>query len=218
MRKWIIALLIFATGWPAFTHGHAAINVGAQSQPDTKPLQSDSLLNRINQFREAHARRDYVAARSFLAPDARIWFEEKTGEGSPYKIPGRWEHWDTYLHGHTTYSNWQQTGNEITAEGHEINDYYRLLDWRPWPFKQTWWFNDQGQISGCFIRQVEGQGSTGSRLKEFKEWAKQNRPEELAYLMPKGSIDPSEDRPERWRVILVEWRKAVGLPAVELSR
>ena len=45
-------------------------------------------------------------------------------------------------------------------------------------------------------------------MKEFKEWARANHPDELAYLMPKDRLDPTGDRPERWRVMLDEWRKS----------
>jgi hypothetical protein len=51
-------------------------------------------------------------------------------------------------------------------------------------------------------------------MKEFQAWAQKNRPEELAYLMPNGRIDPS--RPERWLAILTERRKVAGLPEVSV--
>ena len=34
-------------------------------------------------------------------------------------------------------------------------------------------------------------------------------------VMPDGAIDPTGDRPQRMRALLVEWRAAVGLPALE---
>ncbi len=214
MRKWIIVILIFSACLFTLTQSRAENVIGQRGQQHRR----DWLIDRAKKFKDAQARQDYDAARSFLAPDARVWFEEKKGEGSVYKIPGAWNHWDTYFQGRTTYVDWQENGNEVSVVGHEINDYYRLLDWRPWPYKQTWWFNDQGQITGVLVQEMPGQGETGSRLNEFKEWAKQNRPEELTYLMPKGVIDPSADRPERWRAILIDWRKAAGLPAVKLDQ
>jgi len=35
--------------------------------------------------------------------------------------------------------------------------------------------------------------------------------------MPGGRIDPTGDRPERFHAILLAWRKAAGLPPIELS-
>jgi hypothetical protein len=55
-------------------------------------------------------------------------------------------------------------------------------------------------------------GETVSRLDEFREWARREHPEELEYVMPKGRIDPTADRAERFKLLLLEWRKAIGLP------
>ena len=49
--------------------------------------------------------------------------------------------------------------------------------------------------------------TTRGRLAEFQEWARANHPDELAYLMPNGRIDPTEDRAERFRKLLLEWRR-----------
>ena len=35
--------------------------------------------------------------------------------------------------------------------------------------------------------------------------------------MPSGRIDPTGDRPQRFRAVLEEWRRAAKLPAVELK-
>ncbi len=50
------------------------------------------------------------------------------------------------------------------------------------------------------------------RFEEFEAWAKEHDPEELAYLFPGGKIDPTGDRPQRFRAILERWRQAIGEP------
>jgi hypothetical protein len=102
------------------------------------------------------------------------------------------------------------------AFGHETNDFYRLTEWTPKPLAFTLWIDDQGRISG-FLFHAQGEGKDPSHFGELRAWASANRPGELAYLMPKGRIDPSGDRPARWRTLAIEWRKAAGLPEVRLD-
>jgi hypothetical protein len=81
----------------------------------------------------------------------------------------------------------------------------QMLDWQPAPYTVTYWLDSSNRISGVLIKSLPWK--TVNRLPEFEEWAAAHHPDELAYLMPKGKLDPSGDRPERWRAILEEWRK-----------
>jgi hypothetical protein len=173
----------------------------------------------VQQFREAREKGDLALARSYLAPDARIWFDQKerTGAGAPWTLePGDWDRWDRFFHSRTEYTDWQDLGDRVTALGHETNDFYRLTEWSPKPLAFTWWLDEKGRISG-FLFHAQGEGKDPSRFDELEAWASANRPDELAYLMPKGRIDPSGDRPARWRALAIEWRKAAGLPEVRLD-
>jgi hypothetical protein len=183
----------------------------AEAAPD--PVQT------VQRFREAREKGDLAQARSFLAPDARIWFdaEEREGPGKPWTLEaGPWAAWDRFFHSHTDLKDWKNQDDRVTAIGQETNDFYRLLDWKPKPLLLTYWVNDAGRITGFMFHAVAGAPAAHSRLEEFEAWARKARPAELAYLMPDGKIDPSGDRPARWRTILVEWRKAAGLPEVPL--
>jgi len=70
----------------------------------------------------------------------------------------------------------------------------------------TWWLDEQHHITAILFEPL---GKPASRFDEVTAWAKAHHPEELAYLMPKGDIDPTGDRPERWKVLLEEWRASV---------
>ena len=158
----------------------------------------------IQGYREARDRGDLGKARSYIAPGARLFFEEKKGEGEPYTVGGgRWEHWDDYFRSKTSLSDWRVTGNAVTATVTETNDFMRLLEWEPKPYTMTWWLDDRGQIAEVLIKSTPGKAK--SRLSEFEEWARIHHPEELAYLLPNDRIDPTGDRPERWTKILSEW-------------
>ncbi|HKO55478.1 MAG TPA: hypothetical protein VJ276_06330 [Thermoanaerobaculia bacterium] len=159
----------------------------------------------VESYRAARDRGDDAAAQRWLAPDARIWFEKKEGPGEPYGRPGsRYEHWDRYFHSRSTMTDWQSHDGALSALVHETNDFYRLLDWQPAPYRLTFRFDDAGRIREVLLTST-GAKST-SRLEEFESWARAHHPEELAYLLPNGRVDPTGDRPERWTRILTEWR------------
>ena len=182
--------------------------------------QAPDRIETVRKFLAARRRGDLEAARGMLARDARIWFDmtERKGPGEPWTLKeDDWDRWDGFFHGKTDFTDWKDEGDRVTAVGHEINDYYRLLDWKPNPLNFTWWLDASGKIAGYMFHEVTGLPPPPRRLDEFKQWARKNRPDELAFLMPKGHIDPSGDRPQRWRSILIEWRKAVGLPVVLIA-
>jgi hypothetical protein len=180
---------------------------------------AESRIRLVQRFREAREKGDLDAARAFLAPDARIWFDQKerTGAGAPWTLEGDdWDRWDRFFHSRTDYTDWQDLGDRVTAIGHETNDFYRLTEWTPRPLAFTWWFDEKGKISG-FLFHAQDEGKERSRFDELKAWARANRPEELSYLLPKGRIDPSGDRPARWRALAIAWRRAAGLPEIRLD-
>ncbi len=135
----------------------------------------------VRTFLTAGKRGDLEAARRFLAPDARIWFDadERKGPGKPRNLePDDWDRWDWFFWSATDYSDWSEQADSVSAVGHESNDYYRLLDWEPKPIRFVWFFDSNGKISGFLFHAVAGPPDR-SRLAEFKEWARKNRPEEL---------------------------------------
>ena len=166
---------------------------------------TENNIRTVKNFRAARERNDEAAVQATVAPDARIWFERKEGPGEPFgKGGGSWDHWDRYFHARTTLTDWRDDGTSVTAVAHETNDFMQLLDWKPAPYTVTYWFDGSHRIKEVLIKSLPGKSK--NRLIEFEEWAATNHPEELAYLMPNGKLDPTGDRPERWDKILREWR------------
>jgi len=171
---------------------------------------TDNNIRTVKNFRAAQERGDNAAAQSYVAPGARLWFETREGPGEPFGTGGgSWDHWDHYFHSHTTLVDWSEHEGRVSATAHETNDFMKLLDWQAAPYTVTYDFDASGRISGVLIKSPPGKSI--NRLPEFKEWAVVHHPEELAYLMPNGKLDPTGDRPERWRAILEEWRKGERL-------
>ncbi len=160
-------------------------------------------IETIQAFRTAREQGKDAEMLKYLAPDARMWFDKREGEGSLLGKSDRWHHWDTFFHGHSELYDWKVDGKVVTVMGRETNDFYRLTEWIAPPFRATWWLDDEGRITAMLYQPG---GKPTSRFDEVKAWAKEHHPDELAYLMPKGDIDPTADRPERWKALLEEWR------------
>ena len=165
-----------------------------------------SLIQRTQDFRALVTKGDLESAQAYVAPGARMYFEEVKGEGEPYKLGGgSWEHWDKYFHSRNELTDWRAEGRSVTATAHETNDFMQMLEWKAPPYTITWTFDDSDRISHVLIK--GGPGKVVSRLDEFKAWAREHHPGEIEYLMPNGRIDPKGDRPEKWDALLKEWRE-----------
>jgi hypothetical protein len=149
----------------------------------------------VKNFRELRERRDFVRARPYVAPEARVWFEGKSGPGEPFLLGGgRWDHWDQYFHSKSEFFDWRSKDNAVTVSVRETNDFMRLLDWQAPPYTMTFWLDEQKRISGVLIKSG---GKAKSRFPEFKAWADKTYPR--VYLV-------IGHQPERWRALLEEWR------------
>ncbi|HEY2828967.1 MAG TPA: hypothetical protein VGJ88_02545 [Thermoanaerobaculia bacterium] len=172
---------------------------------------NEQLIRRVKSYSQAHRNGDVALESQMLSPDARTWYESRSGEGEPLRPgrTGRYAHWDAFFHSRSVLSGWVVRGRAVTATVHETNDFYRLLDWKPNPYQMTWWFDDHGRITGVMVRSLPRKET--SRMQEFRAWAAVHDPTELEYVMPKGKLDPTGDRAERWKALLVRWRAGVGL-------
>ena len=177
--------------------------------------EGEELIETVEKLRAALDREDYETAKTFLTENPRVWYDGREGEGFPWTLDGgRWKGWDGHFNGVSTLQGpLQAQGHEVWADFHEINDYFRLTGRSGGYFRKTWFFDEEGKIEGYMISRVPGAPEpTKGRFEEFEAWAKENDPDELAYLLPGGRIDPTGDRPQRFRAILERWREATGEP------
>ena len=65
-------------------------------------------IAKVQEFVAARKRGDEAAASALMAPDARIWWEAKTGPGEPWTLGGKWNGWDSYFHSTNEYSDWRR--------------------------------------------------------------------------------------------------------------
>ncbi len=173
------------------------------------------LIRKVKAYRQANAEHDTARVQALLAKGAARWYEKKEGPGTPIKPAGKgpWSDWDEYFKGKSEIESYKVDSNQVTIRLMEINDYYRLIERGPAPTNLTYYFNQEGKITGILV--FRDATPIKDRYEEFEQWAKKNRPADLPYLRPEGEIIPTLDRAKKWRAVLNEWRRSIGLPAIE---
>lgn len=169
----------------------------------------------VERLRTALEREGYELARTFLTEYPRVWYDGREGEGFPWTLGGgRWKKWDHHFNG-VSEPQVPPPGRRRQGVGrffYEINDYFRLTGRSGGYFRKTWFFEGD-KIEGYMISAVpDARAATKGRFDEFEGWARQHALEELDYLLPGGRIDPTGDRPERFRALLERWRETIGEP------
>lgn len=166
----------------------------------------------IDAYRAAKKRGDLASAAGYLIDDARVWFGKKEGPGKPLRPHGGpYAQWDAEFRSTSTRDEIRVRGNAVSYVVTEINDFYRLIDGVAGKYRLTYYFADNGKITG---RLVQGLSSDSvrppDRRCEFEQWAAKKYP---------GLLDAEEmkipNQPRRWRSLLTEWRAEVGLPPID---
>lgn len=169
----------------------------------------------VHEYRAAVKAHDVDAVRRLQTPDARVWFDERKGEGRPLSAGGKgpWAEWDRYFRARSTASDPIVVSEGVRITNLETNDWYRLVDRTPVPY-YIFYFVKDGRISGKLIQSMEGAERPPDRLSDFEAWAEREYPGLLEELMPGGNIDPRLEKAKLWKQKLLEWRRDAGLPAV----
>ncbi len=168
------------------------------------------------EYRQAVRDGDMERVDALQAPDARIWFGERKGDGRALDPRGRgpWAQWDTFFRARSTQSDFVIVDGAVRFTNRETNDWYRLVERAPRPYFIFYFFDENDRISGKLIQSIEGLKRPTDRLEEFKVWAQERHPGLLDTLMPDGEIDPHLDKARVWKARLLEWRADAGLPDV----
>ncbi len=194
----------------------------ADGPPIEAQLQIESihpLYAKLLGYREARKAHDTQRIASYLADESRIWFDKKEGPGELRKASGDgpWAEWDREMKSTSTTHEYEVNGNELVTVVSETNDYFKLLDRKATPYLITYWFDADERIEGMLVSSLPKEPKTNGRFEEFKAWADEHHPGVLDELQPDGRIIPSKENAIRWRELLIEWRKDVGLPNITLQ-
>src|SRR5690242_1996283 len=130
---------------------------------------TDAGIRAVQEFNDAADRGDLVRARAYMAPDARVWYENPAGPGEPWTLgEGGYSDWDKEFRTEKqVVGGYQRDGDAVWAVVSETNDYYRLTE-RPWSRTYLEWrLDERNRIKGLLVAEV---GEPTSRSKEFREW------------------------------------------------
>jgi hypothetical protein len=166
----------------------------------------------LDQYLEVKHQRNLEAQKKLIAPGARIWYVEKVGEGFAIDLDDEGSQWDRVLNASLTYTNPVVSGDTITADFLERNDFYRLAGISAWKAKITFRFDAQGRIVEELYVPDKSQPGSKEYLKPFVEWARKNQPEVLEKIYPKGRFHRTGETAKMWVKALTDWRKATGQP------
>lgn len=115
--------------------------------------------------------------------------------------------WDAGTEGRVEWRIVSASGNEVSVEGEETNEFLNLLGVPPLPFTGRFEFDESGLIA----RQhhvVEWPGaSIDQALAPAIAWAGEHAPEELARVYPDGRLVYSQESGRVWVALLRRWRR-----------
>jgi len=195
--------------------------VATQNDPQaaiqtTSPPEEHPWIGLAREYRAAVRDGDIERVGAMQAPDARVWFEERKGEGRPLDAQGKgpWAEWDAFFRARSTQTEFAIEAGAVRFTNQETNDWLRLIERTAQPYHVFYFIDANGRISGKLIRAIDGAPPAPDRLDEFREWAEVHHPGLMEFLMPDGRIDPHPDKARLWKQRLLEWRHAAGLPDV----
>jgi hypothetical protein len=120
------------------------------------------------------------------------------------------EAWDAAIGGESTYSNWRVNGDTIVIGTIiESNKWFKRagiekVEYRP----GTKFIFKDGKIYEIWLTEMtlESQSEVAQMFGSFIEWAKENRPAKVRYLMPQGKFDLREEKARDWFLLMDEWQ------------
>lgn len=189
---------------------HAPVDTATAKAPEHR------WIRLAREYRRAVTEGDTARVAALQAPNARVWFDEKSGPGRPLSAKGKgpWADWDAFFRARSRQSDYVVEGNAVRFTNLETNDWFRLVERVSLPYHILYFFDDEDRIAGKLVRAIEGQERPPDRQDEFEAWAAKKHPGLLATLMPDGRIDPRLENARLWKKHLQEWRADVGLPDV----
>lgn len=155
--------------------------------------------------------KDRSSALALLAPDYRLWFGKREGEGLSKQQTALMLEWDFELRPQRRVDGLRVNGREVTATIHEENDFALLIGFPGWDAESTFSINEVGLISAQVYVPREGQADWKPYLEKALGWLREHRAEALARLYPNNRLNQTEEGAREWVKVLREWRKAAGL-------
>ncbi len=154
----------------------------------------------------------HAEALSFLAPEYRVWFGERSGEGMSRESAAMMLEWDFALHPRHRVTSVTVRGNEVTAQVHEDNDFSLLIGFPGWDARSTYTVENGRITSQLYV--PTGPTEWRPYLDAPLAWIRQHHPDALPRIFPNGKLAQTSESAREWVRLLRAWRIATqgGLP------
>ena len=166
------------------------------------------LKGRFEAYRRAMNSHDLQAVLSCLAADYEFKVANSNYKVAKKDIIGQLE-WDFAMNARSAYSDIQIKGNTISTVLTEQNDFYKAIGVYERKYQFTFVYDDQGLIKEAILEKSLSSFETfDSALKPALEWARKERPGELAEIYPNDNFVYNTQMAKRWLRLLSDWHKA----------
>jgi YD repeat-containing protein len=113
------------------------------------------------------------------------------------------------MNARSAYSDIQIKENTISTVLTEQNDFYKVLGVSERRYQLTFVYDGQGLIKETTLeKSLSSLESFDAALKPALEWARKERPGELAEIYPNDNFVYNTQMAKRWLRLLYDWRKA----------
>jgi hypothetical protein len=166
------------------------------------------LKGRFEDYRRAMNRQDLQAVLSCLASDYEFKVANSSYKVAKKDVIGQLE-WDFAMNARSAYSDIQIRGNTISTVLTEQNDFYKAIGVSERKYQFSFVYNDQGLIKEAILeKSLSSFEEFDAALKPALEWARKERPGELAEIYPNNNFVYNKGMARRWLRLLGDWRKA----------
>jgi len=166
------------------------------------------LKARFEAYRRAMNSHDLQAVLSCLAADYEFKVANSNYKVAKKDIIGQLE-WDFAMNARSAYSDIQIKGNIISTVLTEQNDFYKAIGVSERKYQLTFVYDDQGLIKEAVLeKSLSSSEAFDVALNPALEWARKERPGELAEIYPNNNFVYNTQTAKRWLRLLNDWHKA----------
>jgi hypothetical protein len=128
-------------------------------------------------------------ALSVFAPEYRLWFGSRTGEGLDREKVAKMLEWDYALNPRHRVEELTVNSSAVTARVHEDNDFSLLIGFPGWTATSTYTIDENGRIASQVYVPMAGQPEWRPYLDAPLVWLRQHHPDALARIFPNGKLE-----------------------------
>jgi tetratricopeptide (TPR) repeat protein len=172
------------------------------------PALGADLKGRFEAYRQAMNSHDLQTVLACLAADYEFKVANSNYKVAKKDIVGHLE-WDFAMNARSAYGDIQIKGNTISTVITEQNDFYKAIGVSERKFGFTFVYDDKGLIKEAILeKSLSSSEAFDAAFKPALEWARKERPGELAEIYPNDNFVYNTQMAKRWSQLLSDWHKA----------